>query len=72
MQLPATSCARRPPPNSWAIAPVTTTGFFGMNFEALPLIHNRIGFWIAFGLMVLVGLGFVVYFRRKRYLGATR
>jgi Mg2+ and Co2+ transporter CorA len=48
------------------------TGFFGMNFEALPLIHNRIGFWIAFGLMVLVGLGFVVYFRRKRYLGATR
>jgi Mg2+ and Co2+ transporter CorA len=46
------------------------TGFFGMNFEALPLIHSPLGFWIAFGVMVLVGLGFVVYFRRKRYLGA--
>ena len=46
------------------------TGFFGMNFEALPLIHNPVGFWIAFGSMVAVGAGFVVYFRRKRYLGA--
>jgi magnesium transporter len=45
------------------------TGFFGMNFEALPLIHSPLGFWIACGVMVLVGLGFVAYFRRKRYLG---
>jgi Mg2+ and Co2+ transporter CorA len=48
------------------------TGFFGMNFEALPLIHNPVGFWIAFASMVAVGLGFVVYFRRKRYLGPRR
>ena len=24
------------------------TGFFGMNFEGLPLIHSPTGFWIAF------------------------
>jgi Mg2+ and Co2+ transporter CorA len=46
------------------------TGFFGMNFEALPLIHSPVGFWIAFASMVAVGLGFVVFFRSKRYLGS--
>ena len=24
------------------------TGFFGMNFEGLPLIHSATGFWIVF------------------------
>ncbi|HSN32252.1 MAG TPA: CorA family divalent cation transporter, partial [Ideonella sp.] len=48
------------------------TGFFGMNFEALPLIHNPLGFWLTFGAMVVIGIGFVVYFRAKRYLGARR
>ena len=45
------------------------TGFFGMNFEALPLIHSSLGFWAAFALMVLTGVGLVTFFRRKRYLG---
>jgi magnesium transporter len=48
------------------------TGFFGMNFEALPLIHSPAGFWIAFGGMLLVGGGLLLYFRRKRYLGGGR
>jgi len=48
------------------------TGFFGMNFEALPLIHSPLGFWIAFSAMVVVGLGFVVFFRNRRYLGSRR
>jgi magnesium transporter len=45
------------------------TGFFGMNFDALPLIHTSIGFWVTVGLMVLVGSGLGVFFWRKRYLG---
>jgi Mg2+ and Co2+ transporter CorA len=44
------------------------TGFFGMNFEFLPLIHSRDGFWLSFLVMVAVALALVVYFRRKRYL----
>ena len=48
------------------------TGFFGMNFDALPLIHNRTGIWIAVSLMVLLGAGLSVFFWRKRYLGSTR
>ena len=48
------------------------TGFFGMNFDALPLIHNRTGIWIAVSLMVLLGAGLSVFCWRKRYLGSTR
>jgi magnesium transporter len=45
------------------------TGIFGMNFDALPLIHNGVGFWVALGLMSCVVLGLVWWFRRQRYLG---
>jgi Mg2+ and Co2+ transporter CorA len=30
------------------------TGFFGMNFEFMPMIHNSYGFWWAVGLMALL------------------
>ena len=45
------------------------TGVFGMNFDALPLIHSRAGFWVAFGLMACVVIGLELLFRSKRYLG---
>ena len=45
------------------------TGVFGMNFDALPLIHSSGGFWLAFGLMALVVVTLVWWFRRHRYLG---
>ncbi len=45
------------------------TGVFGMNFDTLPLIHERVGFWVAMGLMLLVGVGLVWWFRRRRYIG---
>ena len=47
------------------------TGFFGMNFDTLPLIHSATGIWTAVGVMAAVGVGLIVYFRRKRYLGTT-
>ncbi|TDM08342.1 MAG: magnesium transporter CorA [Ideonella sp. MAG2] len=45
------------------------TGIFGMNFDALPLIHSSTGFFVALGLMACVGLGLGLFFWRKRYLG---
>ena len=48
------------------------TGFFGMNFEGLPLIHSATGFWVVFGLLVLLGLGLAGFFWRKRYLSTSR
>lgn len=47
------------------------TGFFGMNFDFLPLIHSAEGFWLAFWTMVVVGAGLVAFFWRKRYLGGS-
>lgn len=46
------------------------TGFFGMNFDALPLIHSSRGLWVALGLMTLVGVGLGLFFWRKRYLSS--
>jgi magnesium transporter len=48
------------------------TGFFGMNFDFLPLIHTSAGFWVAFALMLAVGGGLMLLFWRKRYLGTPR
>jgi Mg2+ and Co2+ transporter CorA len=45
------------------------TGFFGMNFDSLPLIHSATGIWVAIGAMLTVGLGLLLFFLRKRYLG---
>ena len=45
------------------------TGIFGMNFDALPLIHTATGVWIAFGIMGVVGISLCLFFWRKRYLG---
>lgn len=46
------------------------TGFFGMNFEGMPLIGSTLGFWVVSGLMLLVALGLFVYFwRRKVFTG---
>jgi len=47
------------------------TGFFGMNFDALPLIHRESGLLWALGAMVLVAVSLVVFFWRKRYLART-
>ncbi|MEN9670455.1 MAG: putative Mg2+ and Co2+ transporter [Pseudomonadota bacterium] len=44
------------------------TGFFGMNFETFPIIHNQYALWWTMGAMVLIALGLVVVFWRKRYL----
>jgi magnesium transporter len=47
------------------------TGFFGMNFDTLPLIHSATGIWTAVGAMAAIGVGLIAYFRRKRYLGTS-
>jgi Mg2+ and Co2+ transporter CorA len=47
------------------------TGFFGMNFDALPLIHQQRGLWWAIGLMVVIAISLALLFWRKRYLART-
>ena len=48
------------------------TGFFGMNFEGLPLIHSSRGFWIIFSVMLALGVSLSWFFWRRRYLERSR
>jgi magnesium transporter len=47
------------------------TGFFGMNFEFMPFIHTKIGFWWALGAMLTIAGTLIVVFWRKRYLARS-
>ncbi|MEY4562633.1 MAG: hypothetical protein RLZZ618_1910 [Pseudomonadota bacterium] len=47
------------------------TGFFGMNFDGLPLIHSSVGVWMASLFMVIIGGGLGLFFWRKRYLSTS-
>ena len=47
------------------------TGFFGMNFEFLPLVHRQGGLWWAIGIMATVGTAFALYLWRKRFLARS-
>ena len=44
------------------------TGFFGMNFEHLPLIHSVEGMWLALVMLAALAGGIWIIFRRRRYL----
>ena len=47
------------------------TGFFGMNFDFLPLIHQADGLWWAVGAMAVVAGALGLVFWRKRYLASN-
>ena len=47
------------------------TGFFGMNFEFLPLIHSDQAMWMVLTIMVLTLVIILLVFWRKRYLDRT-
>jgi magnesium transporter len=47
------------------------TGFFGMNFEFLPMIHSSRAMWTMLALMLLVAVAVVLVFWRKRYLARS-
>jgi magnesium transporter len=48
------------------LAPATVIGgIFGMNFESIPLLHNRWGFFISVGLMLCIPLVMIRLFRKR-------
>ena len=48
------------------MAPATLIGgIFGMNFDVIPLSNQRDGFYITVGLMLIIPLLMLFYFRRK-------
>jgi len=48
------------------LAPATVIGgIFGMNFDAIPYLHNEYGFWIAVAAMLIIPVWMIVAFRRR-------
>jgi Mg2+ and Co2+ transporter CorA len=47
------------------------TGIFGMNFELMPGIHSRTGFWWTMAAMAGIAVALVGFFRWRRYLDET-
>ena len=48
------------------LAPATVIGgIFGMNFETIPLLHNKWGFFISVGLMLFIPVLMLRVFKRK-------
>ncbi|HTN46174.1 MAG TPA: magnesium/cobalt transporter CorA [Flavipsychrobacter sp.] len=48
------------------MAPATVIGgIFGMNFDVIPLAHHVSGFYITVGLMIVIPLVMLVWFKRK-------
>ncbi len=43
-------------------------GIYGMNFKYMPEIEWKWGYFIILGVMALIGLGMILFFRRKRWL----
>jgi magnesium transporter len=48
------------------LAPATVIGgIFGMNFEAIPMLHNKWGFFISVGLMLFIPILMIRSFRKR-------
>ena len=56
---------------SGILLPLTLiTGIYGMNFEYMPELAWRYGYFFTLGALVIVGFGLYLLFRRLRWVGA--
>lgn len=44
------------------------TGYFGMNFEYIPLLKNPNGIWYTTGALLFITISMLVFFKRKKWL----
>lgn len=44
------------------------TGIFGMNFDSIPFLHNEIGFFISIGVMAIIAIVMIIFFRFKKWI----
>ncbi len=44
------------------------TGLYGMNFDVMPELHTRNGYFVLLGVMALIAGGTLAYFRHRRLL----
>jgi len=47
-------------------------GVYGMNFDNMPELHSRYGYFATLAIMIVVALGMLVFFWRRGWLGTRR
>jgi magnesium transporter len=50
------------------LVPTLIAGVYGMNFENMPELHSRYGYYIALGVMGSAIAGLTLFFKRKEWL----
>ena len=43
-------------------------GIYGMNFDNMPELSTRYGYFVVLGVMAIIGIGLVFYFRKRRWM----
>lgn len=43
-------------------------GIYGMNFEYIPELHYKYSYFILWGVMIVLFIGMLIYFKRKKWL----
>lgn len=43
-------------------------GIYGMNFENIPELHYKYSYYILWGIMIMIFLGMIYYFKKKKWL----
>ena len=43
-------------------------GVYGMNFEHMPELHTRWGYFVLWGVMAVIAIGQFIFFRRKNWM----
>lgn len=43
-------------------------GIYGMNFENIPELHYKYIYYILWGIMIMIFLGMIYYFKKKKWL----
>jgi hypothetical protein len=41
-----------------------------MNFENMPELRSRIGYFVVWGVMITIGVSMTVYFRHRGWIGS--
>ncbi|MDH3286020.1 MAG: magnesium/cobalt transporter CorA [Acidobacteriota bacterium] len=45
-------------------------GIYGMNFENMPELRSRVGYFVVWGVMLVVAVGMTLYFRHRGWVGS--
>ncbi|HMW97627.1 MAG TPA: CorA family divalent cation transporter, partial [Flavobacteriales bacterium] len=43
-------------------------GVYGMNFDNMPELRQRWGYFVVMGIMAVLAIGMLMWFRRRRWL----